>query len=289
MESMTGYGAIEKGIIRIEARSLNHRFLEINLRMNPIFYPSEQRIRELIKSRFSRGRIDITVSLIEQPFNFKINKQFLHNLVEELKDIEPQRTLSLVLNLRDLLIEVPYNYDEVELLTLLEEALNSLKSMRIEEGQAIKKEISRRIEKIAIINDKIKTLKDFILEEEQKKWKERLREVLKEFDRAGLSTGEERREEVLQFLLSSPALTCSALEKMDITEEVERIDSHISQFKRAMEFEEPVGKRLDFLIQEILREFNTIGAKSLNSEVRGLVVEAKTELERLKEQVQNIE
>ncbi|MCX7794695.1 MAG: YicC family protein [Thermodesulfovibrionales bacterium] len=286
MESMTGYGASERGNLRIEVRSLNHRFLEINFRMNPLFYPSEPRMRERVKSRFSRGKIDIIITVTEPPSNYKLNRQLLLNLIEELRGVEPQG-LSLVLNLRDVLTEVPYNYDENELLELLDEAMSNLKSMRLEEGEILKREIQGRIEKIDRINDKIKSLQNQVFEEGRRKLKERLREVFKEFNIDSIS--EERKEEILQFLLSSPGIVTSVLERMDIAEEIERIESHISQFKKAMEFKEAVGKRLDFIIQEILREFNTIGAKSTNSELRTLVIEAKTEIERLREQVQNIE
>lgn len=289
MQSMTGYGASEKGNLRIEARSLNHRFLEINFRMNPLFYPSELKLRELVKSRFSRGKIDITINFIDPPSNFKLNKQLLLNIVEELKDIELHGVISLVLNVREVLAEVPYSYDEGELLSLCDEALKALKFMRIEEGETLKREIYGRIEKIALINDKIKALHPIVLEEGRRKLSERLGEIFKELEITGSAlVNEDKREEICQYLLSSPGII-ALTEKMDIMEELERIDSHLSQFKKTIELEEPVGKRLDFLIQELMREFNTIGAKSMNAELRSLVVEAKTELERLREQVQNIE
>lgn len=138
MESMTGYGASEKGNLRIEARSLNHRYLEINFRMNSLFYPSEGKLRELVKSRFSRGKIDITINFIDPPSNLKLNRQLLLNVLDELKGVELNGVISLVLNVRELLAEVPSNYDEGELLSICDEALKALKSMRIEEGEALK-------------------------------------------------------------------------------------------------------------------------------------------------------
>lgn len=112
--------------------------------------------------------------------------------------------------------------------------------------------------------------------------RERLRDFFKELEiTGGIHVNEDKKEEILQYLLS-PGLI-GLIEKMDITEEIERIDSHLSQFKKAIELGEPVGKRLDFLIQEIMREFNTIGAKSMNAELRSFVVEAKVELEKLRD------
>lgn len=276
MESMTGYGALEKGNLRIEARSLNHRFLEINFRMSPIFYPSEFRMRELVKSRFSRGKIDITITFLEPPSNFKLNRQLLLNIIEELKGLEPGG-LPFVVNLKDLMMEIPYNYDEAELLHLLDDTLMALKSMRLKEGENLKRELNERIRKIGLINDKIKLLQNQAREEGLSKWKEKIQELLKE-----LEVEQEDTEKDFWVTIGS------ILEKMDISEEIVRVESHISQFKTLLEQSGPVGKRLDFLVQEILREFNTIGAKSMNLGIRTLVVEAKTELEGLREQLQNV-
>ncbi len=277
MESMTGYGALEKGNLRIEARSLNHRFLEINFRMSPVFYPSEFRMRELVKSRFSRGKIDISITFLEPPSNFKLNRQLLLNIIEGLKGLEPGG-LPFVVNLKDLMVEIPYNYDEVELLHLLDDALMALKTMRLKEGENLKRELYERIGKIGLINDKIKLLQAQAREEGLSKWKEKIQELLRE-----LEVERENREKDFWVTIGS------ILEKMDISEEIVRIESHTGQFKTLLEQPGPVGKRLDFLIQEILREFNTIGAKSMNLGIRTLVVEAKTELEGLREQIQNVE
>ncbi len=276
MESMTGYGDLERGNLRIEARSLNHRFLEINFRMSPIFYPSEFKMRELVKSRFSRGKIDITITFLEPPSNFKLNRQLLLNIIEELKGLEPGG-LPFVVNLKDLMIERAYNYDEAELLHLLDDTLMALKSMRLKEGEHLKKELYDRIGKIGLINDKIRLLQNQAREEGLTKWKGKIQELLKE-----LEVEQEDKEKDFWVTIGS------ILEKMDISEEIVRIESHLSQFKTLLEQSGPVGKRLDFLVQEILREFNTIGAKSMNLGIRTLVVEAKTELEGLREQIQNV-
>ncbi len=284
MESMTGFGSSERGNFRVEARSLNHRFLEINFKMPYLLYPSEMKMRETVKSRFSRGRIDISISFIQQPDNLQLNKGLLFNILNELKLLvretgsESISALPLFFNLKDMMVEIPYNYDEKELLACLDEALQSLKFMRKQEGESLKTELQERIEKIGSINAKIKNYYPAQLQEAEARWKERIKKILDELDAPGCNSKEG--------LISALALM---LEKMDITEEVVRIDSHIEQFRRGLDSDTPQGKRLDFLIQEMLREFNTIGSKASSAEIKGLVVEAKTELEKLREQVQNIE
>lgn len=308
---MTGFGSSGRGNLRIEARSLNHRFLEINFRMPGFFYPSELRMRELVKTKFSRGKIDINISFSEPPLEIKLNKSLLSGILKDLREFlnnylhqevteaadEEIRAhtgrgyqkvfpnLPIMINLRDLLIETPYIYDEAELMVCLEDALNSLKFMRRQEGEALKKEIHQRIEKVGYINDKIKTLYKEHSEEILRKWKERLVKILEELQ-PFLQEKDYSGGEVREFFLNAAGFM---IEKSDILEEVVRIDSHIKQVMKSLDEEGPHGKRLDFLVQELFREFNTIGSKSADFEIRSLVVDAKVELERLKEQIQNVE
>ncbi len=285
MESMTGFGSSEKGNLRIEAKSINHRFLDINFKMSHWFYPSEVKMRDLVKSRFSRGKIDILVSFLEPPQNLKLNRDLLKDLMGDIRSFvspgsnssEGWSAIPFVINLRDLMIETPFTYDEEILLRCLDDALNSLKLMRRHEGETLKVKILQSIENIGSINDKINALKSEVLEENLRRLRERVQSFIKTIEDITASS-----EDIMNAVVSY-------LERSDITEEIVRIESHIAQFKKALDLDGPHGKRLDFIIQEILREFNTIGSKSINLEVRNLVVEAKTELEKLREQVQNIE
>jgi len=291
MESMTGFGASEKGNLRIEARSINHRFLEINFKMSHWFYPSELKMRDLVKTRFSRGKIDITISFIEPPQNLKLNRDLLKNLMEEFRIVADSSdgisNLPVVINLRDLMIETPFTYDEELLLQCLDDALNSLKLMRQREGETLKVEMLRGIEKIGFINDKIKFIKPEVFEANLRRLREKVKSFLKEINLSAVTSP--YMEDGTADLEDISKAVVSYLERFDITEEIVRIESHIAQFKNALELNTPIGKRLDFLIQELLREFNTIGSKSIDLEVKNLVIEAKTELEKLREQVQNIE
>ncbi len=291
MESMTGFGSSEKGNLRIEAKSINHRFLEINFKMSHWFYPSESRMRDLVKSRFSRGKIDITISFIEPPQNLKLNRELLKNLMEEFRAVAGCSggisNLPVVINLRDLMIETPFTYDEEILLQCLEDALNSLKLTRQREGETLKVEMLRGIEKIGFINDKIKIVEPKVFEDNLRRLREKVKSFLKDINLSAVTSPS--MEDVTADSEDILKAVVSYLERSDITEEIVRIESHIAQFKEAMDFDGPCGKRLDFIIQELLREFNTIGSKSINLEVTNLVVNAKTELEKLREQVQNIE
>jgi uncharacterized protein YicC (UPF0701 family) len=318
MESMTGFGSAQKGNLRIEAKSINHRFLEINFRMPYWFYPSEMKMRDLVRERFSRGKFDIIISFVDPPQNFKLNYELIKALKEELRilseQISPQQLssspISIVINLRDLMTEIPLSYDEGLLLKCLSDALDSLKLMRQKEGEALKIDIMERIEKISSINDKIKTLSSKIYEQNLRKLRERILNCLKgcisgesnspgdtELFQSNMRTLNNGSSEVLSLPSVADKITSEDiiktlilyLERFDITEEIERIESHITQFKNTVALAVPKGKKLDFLLQELLREFNTISSKSNSAEVRNLVVEAKTELEKLREQIQNIE
>ncbi len=287
MESMTGFGYATTEDYRIEMRSLNHRFMEINLRMPAGLSQEEPVLKEIIKRNFRRGRFDININLIEPMKGFRINSSFLERLLKELSQIGRQSVsysnFPVLISLRDIILdEISYNREE--LYRCFNDALSSLKEMRLREGSVLLQVLMEGIDKIEEINDKIKTLYPEYLEEVKERFYSKVKGFLEE-------TGLRSRMDIekggtIEGIVKE---VVNIFDRADIEEEIERIQSHIEQFRSLIESQEPQGKRLDFLTQELLRETNTILSKAVSSEIVRLAIDMKVEIERLKEQVQNIE
>ncbi len=287
MESMTGFGYAVSEDYRIEMRSLNHRFMEINLRMPAGLSQEEPLLKEIIKKNFRRGRFDVNINLIEPMKGLRIKTSFMKRLQEELSQMKEQSVsqsyFPILINLRDIVLdEISYNRDE--LYRCFNDALSSLKDMRVKEGSALLQVLREGIDKIEEINGKIKTLYPGYLEEAKERF---LRKVLSFLNSSWLTDRMEIGESGIREGIIKESV--NLFERADIEEEISRIDSHIEQFRSVLESHEPQGKRLDFLTQELLREANTIVSKAVNSEIVKLAIDMKVEIERLKEQVQNIE
>jgi uncharacterized protein (TIGR00255 family) len=282
IESLTGYGFSEKGTFRVEAKSLNHRFLEINLKLPQILSKHEIEIRNLIRKKFHRGKIDVTVTINQKEKTGRVylNKNLAKQLYEAFIDLKKELSIlgsidiSMFSNFRELFIYEEQQPDVNTLMLTVSEALESLHEMRKKEGQIIKQtltEIADNLEK------DIATLESFVdlgYNNYIKSLKNRVKQLITE------NNLDEKRilEQIILYA-----------QKTDIKEEVDRLQSHIIQFKENIMKGGNVGKKLDFLLQEMNREINTVLAKTEDFQVKTLAIEIKTNIERLKEQIQNIQ
>ncbi len=296
IRSMTGYGVADFSIgedrFSLEIKGVNHRFLEINIKAPDRFSLLENKIRETIKQFCSRGCLFISITSAGEgggalKANIPLAKQYL-GILQELKSglgLKGEIDISLLLKFRDIFSSAERGGDlEMDwegLKAGLEIALNSLVRMRGEEGSALAKDIALRIDCMKEIISKMDTRAPLVAEGYREKLKQRMAGIL-----GGVNIDEAR-------LLTEVALFA---ERSNITEELVRLSSHINQFRDMLRIGEPgvhpkdaSGRKMDFLCQEILREINTIGSKANDFELSNLVVSAKAELEKIREQVQNIE
>lgn len=289
IRSMTGFGRGEyenegrKYIVEIKA--VNHKYSDINIRLPRFFNNMEDSIRKRISNVISRGKIDVFVSFenySSKGTNIRINRELAKEYINELKCLAEETNLEFNVNLIDIsklpeILKIEENEDEEEieneLMKAVDMALEKFISMREVEGQKLVEDLERRIH---LIEEKIKEVKKYsenLVEEYIEKLQTRVKELLQtEVDEARLM------QEIVFFS-----------DKSSIEEELTRLDSHISQFLKLIKTDSPVGKKIDFLIQEINRETNTIGSKANCLEITNRVIEIKTEVENIREQIQNIE
>jgi uncharacterized protein (TIGR00255 family) len=291
VRSMTGYGMGRKvtslGEVIAEARSINHRYLDISLRLPKKLLPFENRVKEMVKTHFSRGRFDISVELdtggkdqFRLEPNIEAAQMYVHAL-ETLKselNLKGEVTLDLVSRAKDVLTvkEEEEDIDSLweEVSGVLLSCLEALKSMRKSEGKNLALDLKERLERIAHLSGGVKRRSPSVLEGYRKRLSKRVSEMT-----GGLEVDAWRLHQEVAYLA----------ERSDITEEVVRVESHLRQFGQLLGLDEAVGRKMDFLLQEINREVNTISAKGNDAVISQKVVEIKAELERIREQVQNIE
>ncbi len=281
VQSMTGYGEAEERGVKVEARSVNHRFLTINFRAPAFVNPYETELRKMIMERFTRGRFDVSISLTEEAdLEIGINRRLAENILRTLKGLQEELGLKEGLSLdhlfwfRDsLFTEVP-EYRPEDLFHTLGTALERLEETRLREGEHLLRDIQ---EQVAALKGYIDAVKAEAGDMHRRAF-ERIRSHITEL--IGEGAVEEQR------VLQEAALLA---EKADVSEEVVRIQSHLQQFERLISRGGTIGRNLDFLLQELLREINTIGSKSSEYRVSDIVVRMKTVVEKLKEQIQNIQ
>ena len=289
MISMTGYGQSSvtgKGVtISIELRSVNSRFLEISSKLPRELQFRENDIKELIRSKVSRAKINLFLG-IEQSSKAKkllINTEALKSYKDALEEIRKIAKIKETVSLADILrfsneIMTPAEDDVIDNWDLISKAIsnavNNLNQMRRKEGYELGRDISNRIREIESILEKVVGLSNNLLPTEREKLRLRV---------AQLFENDEIDEQRLQLEIVLLA------DKLDVTEECVRYRSHSKFFLEAMNGQEPAGRGLNFLLQEMGREVTTIGSKCNNAEIAQLVVKIKEELEKIREQVQNIE
>jgi uncharacterized protein (TIGR00255 family) len=291
LKSMTAYGRAESTRLdleyTVEIRSVNHRYREIALKLPQNLLPFEDIVRSLASERVKRGRVDISVQLKgngEKKVMLELNlpvvkayKDIFNALKQELGSEQPL-DLSLFSQIKDAIIIRQNGVDleriEPDLRLVMDEAFDSWEEMRVNEGKAIERDFLERLDRIRGYVDDIHQR----AEQASTWYRDKLIQRINKWGEL-TEINEDRLMQEVAFMA----------EKADITEELIRIESHLDQFKKYMAQDETVGRRLDFLLQEINREVNTIGSKAADSLISHLVVEIKAELEKLREQTQNVE
>ncbi len=281
VQSMTGFGSASNADFFVEIRSLNHRFIDISIKMPQFMSQYEIPLRTILKENFERGRFDVSISLNEQKApRLKCNRPLAKNLLSALKDLQKELSLPGRINIqtfseyRDILIEEEPVYDVDTLYSVFHRAVFSLKEMRIREGNLLSDEIQKRT---GALDKMIKTIKSNA-PDELVRWREKFSARLRLIVDAGIMDNNR--------ILQEAAIMA---EKLDISEEISRIENHLKQLAEIPDHGNAVGKKLDFLVQELNREVNTLACKSGEYSISAVVIEMKTELEKIREQVQNIQ
>jgi len=290
--SMTGFGrgdATSQGIsITVEAKSVNSRYLDISLRLPQAIQDKELELKEIIQDRINRGKLNLNVRINKaetgEP-DVKINPNLVKGYKKLLDDLRKAASIEQEVTLQDLMqfsdIFKSREENEETLQTIWDltkkaagDALDQLITMRKQEGTQLENDLLERVDHIYSKMERVKELTEGRAGEVRKNLLERIQKLIDE----DLIDNERLEMEVAVLV-----------DKMDITEELVRLQSHIKFFKEAVQQEDSVGRRLNFLSQEMNREINTIGSKANNSEISQHVVHAKESLEQIKEQIQNVE
>ena len=291
IKSMTGYGKAEKSIeqrmYQIEIKSVNHRYLDISVKMPKQLSYLEEEIKKIISSKVKRGKVDVFINFENnsaQGKNIQINTDIAKIYISELRKLAEQENISSNIEVTEIskypdVLSIQNVEDEEiikqEILEVTKVATEQLVNMKQLEGEKIAEDLINRINAIKEKIKEISSLSTGLIEEYVVKLEGRIKELLvgQEIDESRLA------QEVVIYA-----------DKCSIEEEVTRLKSHIFQFEKLLkETNGTIGKKLDFIIQEMNRETNTIGSKANNLEITNGVIDIKTELEDIREQVQNIE
>jgi TIGR00255 family protein len=288
---MTGYGRakIENDTREyiVEVKSVNHKYLDINIKLPKTLFCIEDKIRKVISNKISRGKIDVFVTYINYGIEGKtilINKDIAKMYIKEIEEIATENNIASgirateISKFPEVLNVIVDEEDEekiwLELNKCLEKALDNFIEMRITEGEKIKEDLKQRLDEIDENINEIFKNSTGLVEEYVVKLRKRIQEIL-------------NTDVVDETRLAQEIVIYS--DKTSIEEEITRIKSHIIQFKELLNSEGAIGKKADFIIQEMNREINTIGSKSGKFEITQLVIKIKTQIEDIREQIQNIE
>ncbi len=289
---MTGYGRGEslQGSyrIKIEIKAVNHRYNDISVKMPRHINYLEESIKKLVKEKISRGKVDVYLNLeyidesaVEVKVDIPLAKSFktaLEELIEAL-NLKDEIRLNNILNISEVMRTERKELDEDLIWNCVSEAvgiaLDNMMIMREKEGAQLKADIITKLENINASLFYIVERAPYVVVEYQEKLKERITDLIHN----SISLDEDKINSEVAFFA----------DKSSIDEEIVRLHSHIKQFYTILEEKEPIGRKLDFLIQELNREINTIGSKANDVVISKYVVELKSELEKIREQIQNIE
>lgn len=290
VKSMTGYGkstlSINSREYQVEIKTVNHKYLDTSIRMPRCLSSLEEDVRKEIASNLKRGKVEVSINFENHGKNINnivINTELAKDYIRSLKKLADEEGLESnievteITKLPDVLtIKENFDNDEIkkELLQVVQDAVNQLIEMRKKEGQKISVAILEKIDKINSKILDISSLSIGLIDEYIVKLEKRIKELLKtdDIDKSRLM------QEVVIFA-----------DKCSVEEEVTRLKSHIEQLKELINSDGATGKKMDFLIQEMNREINTIGSKANNLDITNNVVEVKTIIEDIREQIQNIE
>ncbi len=291
IKSMTGYGRFQQTIdgreILVEIKSVNHRYFEFSARVPRAYGYLEEKLKSFIQGRVSRGKVDVGVTIFNvegKDAQIEVNQSIVAGYVNALRKaneslkLKDDLSLSNLIRLPDIFNVIKTAEDETviwnDVKTVAEEALNNFISMREIEGLKMMDDIKSRLGYIGELVDMVEVRSPMVTEAYRQKLYGKLCEIL----------SDKKIDE--QRILTEAAVFS---EKTAVDEETVRLKSHIHQFGTLLEIKEPVGRKLDFLIQEFNRESNTIGSKAQDIEITKIVVELKSEIEKIREQIQNIE
>ena len=290
IKSMTGFGRgkyeNEGRNYTVDIKSVNHKYTDISVRLPRFLNSEEDKIRKRISSAISRGKVDVFITFENygsKGTNIRINKELAKDYIRELKSLAEEADLKFNVDVIDIskfpeILKIEDEQDEElignELMFAVDDALSKFISMREIEGNKLIEDIEKRIYVIQEKVNEIAKYSSILVQEYMEKLKMRVSELLEP------ATVDENRlmQEIVIFS-----------DKSSIEEELTRLKSHISQFLELVKQSSPIGKKIDFLIQEINREVNTIGSKANCLEITNRVIEIKTEVENIREQIQNIE
>ncbi len=291
IKSMTGYGRFQQTIdgreILVEIKSVNHRYFEFSARVPRAYGYLEEKLKSFVQSKVSRGKVEVGVTVYNiegKDAQIEVNKSIAQGYVSALRkaneilSLEDDITLSRLIKLPDIFNVIKNTEDEEviwkDVKLVAEEALNNFITMREVEGMKMKDDIKSRLGYIGELVDMVEERSPAVTQAYRDKLYGKLCEIL----------NDKKIDE--QRILTEAAVFA---EKTAVDEETVRLKSHIQQFNGLLDIEEPVGRKLDFLIQEFNRESNTIGSKAQDIEITKIVVELKSEIEKIREQIQNIE
>ena len=290
IKSMTGYGRANNSKndreYQIEIKSVNHRYLDINVKIPRQISYLEDAIKKEISNKVKRGKIDVFVTFNNNSLEgrtIKLNTELAKAYIDELKKLAEKESILSDIQVTEiskypdvLNIQNEQDDDKIkeEVIETLQESLDNFINMRQIEGNKISEDLLSRIEYIHKKVNEISKLSTGLIDEYVVKLETRIKEILKdqEIDKQRLA------QEVVIYA-----------DKCSVEEEITRLNSHTTQFKNLLNSDEAVGKKLDFIIQEMNRETNTIGSKANNLDITNIVIDLKTEIENIREQIQNIE
>ena len=292
MKSMTGFGrgavTEENFAVSVEIKTVNNRFLDLNLRLGNELQSLEGNLKRLIQNRLSRGRIDVFINYERtSEIVYELNRPLISGYLSALKEMQNEFSLSGEPDL-NLIARLPNSLqtktedvsddftDGIE--TAVKLALDELENMREVEGASLKKELESRLWEIEKQLPKIEAEMKTVADEYRLRLNKRITHLLEKSE-SEIEIDQARLAQEVAYLA----------DRSDISEEITRLKSHIEQFRAIMSEEKEVGKRLDFLTQEFNREANTIASKTNNLVVKESALNIKSEIEKMREQVQNVE
>jgi len=280
-QSMTGFGSAERTGCRVEIRSLNQRFLDIYIKAPSFLNQHEMTFRNILRGRFNRGKFEVNISVAgEAAAALKVNKKVAKGVLDALRSLQKDFSIggeidiSSMAYFHDMFMDTEFSYDIEEVVRVFEDAVNGLYAMRTREGGLLLEEIRRLIDSLDTMNRTIKELSAKAAADAGKRLQDKVRALL---DNKDLDPGRMHQEVALLAV------------KSDISEEISRLECHILQFREILGSDDIIGRKLDFLVQELNREVNTMSSKSVEYGLSRLAVDMKTEIEKIREQVQNLQ
>lgn len=292
IKSMTGYGKanldLELRRYQIEMKSVNHRYLDVSVKMPRVLSYLEEEIKKEVAAKIKRGKVDVFVTFENNSAEgktIKINKEIAKVYIAELRQLAKEEQISDTIEVTEIskypdVLSIQNTQDEEvlkrEVLQVVKEATNNLVMMREAEGLSMTEDLKSRLMVIEEKAKEISSLSTRLIDDYVVKLEGRIKELIKN-----------QEIEIDDTRLAGEVVIYA--DKCSVQEEITRLDSHIEQFRNFIQVEGTIGRKLDFLIQEMNRETNTIGSKANHLDITNRVIDIKTELENIREQIQNVE